>query len=830
MSNILLASNNAVDSGATWYGDQDSSPFVLTQLADPNFSKIWRKTPGTNADGNTVKFAVSLGTIARLNHLALCRHNLSEAAQIRVRAGLARLDLDFTDDTELTSPYLTFANGTGGTYTNEYGNIVTGACPRYECDRRYFENGLQWSEDLSNTVWATSIAKAYPDGKTVAFESTAIGQAGIYQLLQPTQSLYADTYEMKAQVRLVSGDGTFLFQIYDGQSFIQSSVKTATADWQWFSAPLVSNAAATFNNAYAYIMKGAASGVLQIRKVQVRRGLSNGKYRKTTTQRRYQRRGLVTESGNTNGLKWSTNFANAAWLIAASATKSTSPYLSPDGVNFMTRLTGHGTAGDYIYQDFAGGGTVQFAASVYFHLDAGADIALTLYLQWIGGTTSGSLSVSANARTGALGGTSVTGPATLLAAGVKDEGNGFYRLYIIGYGTDATNNAVRSAYQIGNSATGYIDVWGGQTEFTYVTSLIPTTTSAAARNTDTAKVEASTWVPYVLGGQVEGTVYTEAMVNEIKCDTLRGASTIQFSDAGGTNHIDLYAAYTANDNFQYSDVRATYGGVAEVDLLEAAAAKGAVSRMAMHWRPNDYTAYMNGQGMGQDVGSDTFSAFTVIDLMYQPTSTAFLRRIAFWMTGKTTADLQAMSNSGPSAIEYDSGWSDALQMTPYTQLPALWGYDYDIIKSFTDRAVEWIRVGIYDPAKTSSSTPFEIGRLFTGKVKMQPGVNPSYGLSDGWDDATTYAQTQSRRRIFNVLPKLRQVAFELGKLSLSEGDAAHEFDGTNGLSTEVLYLPDPSDEAKCQRYGFVGLMETLDALRWPLMNLRSKAYQITDKR
>jgi hypothetical protein len=45
MSNILLASNNAVDSGATWYGDQDSSPFVLTQLADPNFSKIWRKTP-----------------------------------------------------------------------------------------------------------------------------------------------------------------------------------------------------------------------------------------------------------------------------------------------------------------------------------------------------------------------------------------------------------------------------------------------------------------------------------------------------------------------------------------------------------------------------------------------------------------------------------------------------------------------------------------------------------------------------------------------------------------------------------------------------------------
>jgi hypothetical protein len=669
MSNILLASNNAVDSGATWYGDQDSSPFVLTQLADPNFSKIWRKTPGTNADGNMVKFAVSLATIARLNHLALCRHNFSDAAQIRVRAGTARLDVDFTDEAGLTSPYLTFSGGTNGTRTNEYGVMVSGTCPRYEHDRRLFENGVLSSEDLGPTGgWSSDSVYRYPDGQTVDFTKAS---SSVNQALTALRSLPAGTYEMKAQVRLVSGDGSFAFQLFDGQNFLLGSTNVATSDWKWFSSSLVSTGPGLAANSYAYILKQVAAGVLQIRRIQVRSGASNGKYTKTTNQRRYQR--------------------------------ATTP-------------------------------------------------------------------------------------------------------------------------------NGYIDVWGGQTEFTYVTSLIPTTTTAASRSTDTAKVEASTWVPYVLGGQIEGTVYTEAMVNEIKCDTLRGASTIQFSDAGGTNHIDLYAAYTANDNFQYSDVRATYGGVAEVDLLEAAAAKGAVSRMAMHWRPNDYTAYMNGQGMGQDVGSDTFSAFTVIDLMYQPTSTAFLRRIAFWMTGKTTADLQAMSNSGPSAIDYDSGWSDALQMTPYTQLPALWGYDYDIIKSFTDHSVEWIRVGIYDPAKTSSSTPFEIGRLFTGKVKLQPGVNPSYGLADSWDDATTYAQTQSRRRIFNVLPKLRQVAFELGKLSLSEGDAAHEFDGTNGLSTEVLYLPDPSDEAKCQRYGFVGLMETLDALRWPLMNLRSKAYQITDKR
>jgi hypothetical protein len=814
MSNILLASNNAVDSGATWYGDQDSSPFVLTQLADPNFSKIWRKTPSTNADGNTVKFHVSLGTIARLNHLALCRHNLSEAAQIRVRAGTARLDVDFTDDAGLTSPYITFGGGTNGTRTNEYGVMVSGTCPRYEHDRRYFANGFASSENMGPGYWGTAGAFCYPDGLTMAFEYAG---AITYQPLTALQSLNADTYEMKAQVRLVSGDGNFNFRLFNGNVFIDGARFTATPDWQWFSSPIVSPASSVAANAYGYIQKAVAAGVLQIRRVQIYRGSSGGKYWKTTTQRRYQRIGIITEGSNTNNLLRSSELDNAVWARSV-VTVTANTSVAPDGTTSMDRISG---GPGYIAQDVAMGGTTVRAGSVIFRSDASTSTSAVFYLVW-DGVVSQFVYVSFNPSTGAVIGSGVVG-ASLLAFGVKDLGNGFYRAYVIGQGSNASNTICRT--QLATNDTGTLTAWGAQQESTFVTSYIPTTSAAVTRSVDTAVVEPTTWVPYAWNA-AEGTVYHEVMADDIPADVpFREIQRIEVSGAG-TNIIRSHIFENAG---VYAAMNLYLAGVLTANLQSIALARSTAHRLATRYRASDYAFVVNGTVVGTSTAA-AVPAITSIDLMYSPNVTGYLRRVTIWPTGKSNADLQALTTSGPSAIDYDSGWSDALQMTPYTQLPALWGYDYDIIKSFTDRAAEWIRVGIYDPAKTSSSTPFEIGRLFTGKVKMQPGVNPSYGLSDGWDDATTYAQTQSRRRIFNVLPKLRQVAFELGKLSLSEGDAAHEFDGTNGLSTEVLYLPDPSDEAKCQRYGFVGLMETLDALRWPLMNLRSKAYQITDKR
>jgi hypothetical protein len=772
----------------------------------------------------------SLGTIARLNHLALCRHNLSEAAQIRVRAGTARLDVDFTDEAGLTSPYLTFSGGTNGTRTNEYGVMVSGTCPRYEHDRRLFENGVLSSEDLGPTGgWSSDSVYRYPDGQTVDFTKAS---SSVNQALTALRSLPAGTYEMKAQVRLVSGDGSFAFQLFDGQNFLLGSTNVATSDWKWFSSSLVTPGPSLSANSYAYILKQVAAGVLQIRRIQVRSGASNGKYTKTTNQRRYQRIGVITEAGATNSLLWSSDLTNAVWSNFGGCTIVSNNVVAPDGTTTMDTISASANS-QGVLQIITGGGTTRRAASVIFHKPSSTSTSARLVINWNTGGTLQQIDAYFNPSTGAFVNTVLTSTPTLLKAGVKDLGNGYFRAYVVGQGTDAANTKCNTYLLHEALGAGTIAAWGFQNEASFVTSYIPTTSAAVSRTTDATTLEATTWFPYAFNPS-EGTIYHEASIDEIgggSTSTLAG-SYILVRDGPATNAI--YSGLTSLNGTQQSlAVTVVAAGATTWQSVQTDVADGQVTRSAFRYRAGDWAAACNGAIAATGFGSSSTgvpSGLTSLEMMNQAAVTSYLRRVTIWPAGRSNAELQALTTSGPSAVDYDSGWSDVLQMTPYTQLPALWGYDYDIIKSFTDHSVEWIRVGIYDPAKTSSSTPFEIGRLFTGKVKLQPATNAEFGVADNWNDATSFLETQSRRKIFNVLPKLREVAFTFPVLSLAEGAALHEMDGANGISTEVLYLPDPSDEAACQRYGFVGLMQTLNPLQYPQFNARSKAYQIRDKR
>jgi hypothetical protein len=238
---------------------------------------------------------------------------------------------------------------------------------------------------------------------------------------------------------------------------------------------------------------------------------------------------------------------------------------------------------------------------------------------------------------------------------------------------------------------------------------------------------------------------------------------------------------------------------------------------------------VNGSAVLTDT-SASVPAITSIDLMNTPGATSYLRRITIWPTGKSNAELQALATSGPGAIDYDSGWDDVLQMSFTGDVPSTWGHDFDIIKAFANRAVEWVRVQLYDPAKVSTSYPFEIGRAFMGKHTVQPARNAEYGLANGWGERSTFTQAQDGRKFFNELARIREVAFAFPLLTHAEAAALHEMQGTGGIVEETLYLPDPDDEAECQRYGFVGLLQQLDPLRYPLFATRSAAFQIAKKR
>lgn len=813
MQNSVLSSKNRIDSSVSWYGSADGS-FPLTNMATAKFPQVWRHTPGTTAaDGHVSKFHFSLNPVARAGHLVFCRHNWGEGAQIRARVGTARLDVDFTDDAEVTSPYLTFGGGVNGTQTNEYGVMVAASCPRYEHDRRYYENGLLYSEDISQSAWATSSAgKIYPDGKTVDFP---IADTHLFQALP---GIYNDTYELKAQVRLLSGNGAFCFRVFNGVGFIVGATHTASTEWQWFSSSINSGAASS--SSFFSLLKLAAAGVLQIRKLQIRRGASS-QYRKTTTQRRYQRIGLVTEAGATNSLQRSSEFNSAPWTnsgLVVTANTAT----APDGTVSMDTIATPGGTGT-VFQNLSLGGTTQRAASVFFYAPASTSTLVALIIIWDGGGSLQHVRCNFNAATGAFISSPAVG-ATLRAAGVKDCGGGFYRAYVVGVGTHAPNTTVQTSIELSGAASQVV-VWGAQNEATYVTTHIPTVGAAVTRTVDTAQIEPVTWVPYVWNG-AEGTLYHEARPDEIGADAVREGSYVVASGAALNN---IFSAMRSSPPDYFGFVQA--GGTSYTSAA-APVTPGGTMRAAYRYRSNDWKFSVNGALLADAGGSSTAQsvpAITSVDLMRTPNATCYLRRVTIWPSGKSNSDLQALTTSGPSAIEYDSGWDDVMQMSFSGDVPTLWGQEYDVPKTFSERAVEWVRVGLYDPAKSSTTDKFECGRVFMGKLTLQPAVNPEVGLADGWIDRDTSTETEDAQEFFVERARPREVAFSM-TLTLAEGRKMHEMLGSGGVVEETLYLSDPDDEADCQRFGFVGRMKKLDPLAYPLLERRGISVQIRKKR
>jgi len=820
LANIVVSAGNNINTGVSWYGNADAAA-PLSNLANAYFSKYWAYSPGSNGDGNLVAFGFSLNPVARASHVAFCRHNLGEAAQIRLRAGLSRLDLDFTDEAELTSPYVTFGGGTNGTRTNEYGVLVSGSCPRNEHDRRYFDNGFKYSEDIAQADWLESGGcKKYSDGKTVAFEKV---DAELYQVLP---QLYNDSYELRWQVRLVSGNGDFAFKVYNGTSNVLGATLTATSEWKWLDSLIATGANTVAGN--ASIIKKTAAGVFQVRRMQIRRGASGGRYRKTTTQRRYQRIGLITEAAATNSLLRSAELDDAAWT-KLSVTVTPNSAVAPDGTTSMDRVTA-ASSGE-VYQAITAGGTTARATSVFFRKDPSAAGTVSLRLAWVTGGVTQQLHCTFNPTTGEFVSSGVvTGTPTLKAAGVRDIGGGYFRAYLMGVGTDAANT--QSQTNIAVEAAGYVDAWGVQNEADCVTTYIPTTTAAVTRTVDTAVVEPATWVPYAWNAG-EGTIYHEARLDEIGADIAREGSYV-FATGSGSTSIRSYMSYLAGTagGSHYHEIYDS-GGALQYRSTPTTVALGATVRMAYRYRLNDWAFALNGSILGSAVGSPSalaVPAVTAINLMANAKTTAYLRRFTLWPSGKANADLQALTTSGPSAIDVDTGWDDALQMSMAGDVPTLWGHDYDVIKTFTDRAVEWVRVALYDPAKTSSSTPFECGRVFMGKLTLQPASNPEYGLGDGWIERSSVSESEDGQQFFTERARQREVAFSLPFLTHAEGAKLHEMQGSGGIVEETLYLPDPDDEAACQRYGFVGRLQKLDPLMYPLFATRANAMQIRKKR
>ena len=128
---------------------------------------------------------------------------------------------------------------------------------------------------------------------------------------------------------------------------------------------------------------------------------------------------------------------------------------------------------------------------------------------------------------------------------------------------------------------------------------------------------------------------------------------------------------------------------------------------------------------------------------------------------------------------------------------------------------------------TNAAGYVQIGRLFAGGG-LQPEYNAAYGLKDSWIDNSELIETDSGYTLAYLKRRRRAVSFALPWISHDEAALVHEIQRRQGLWGEVLYLPDPSNQTKNQRYGFIGRLAELSAIDYPYYNRRTVGFSLKE--
>lgn len=507
--------------------------------------------------------------------------------------------------------------------------------------------------------------------------------------------------------------------------------------------------------------------------------------------------GLLREKASTNMLLYSSQFDDPAWKVSieTGSTITANAAQAPDGA--MTAdvyVRGNTTNFAYAPQQLVGDASQALTFSVWMRVGAAGANSVQLSISDINLATLNSANftltgewqrLSFSVNTGALSNTGFIGVGFLLSPGQT------------------------------------VQLWGAQLEVgSFATSYIPTAGTAVTRSADSYISSGASFAGWYTQGP--GTLYVEfSSGSTLACvaASLDNATTDEevgiYSDAGS-----LFA-FTRD------------GGVVQSSLnCSAAPPIGGFSKLAIAYAANDAAAVVNGGALVVDATGTlpTPTQLTIGDYPSTAPLNGCIKRITYWPERLTNSELQAITTDGPDAIGGTTGWLDALQFTFNADIPDDWGDRYAAIGMLAaaDFDAQYLTVEIDDTANVDGYV--QIGQLFAGEC-FQPAYNASRdGFGNAREDLSSAAETAAGVR-FGIDRRRRRVArFALKFLNdPTEADRIHELQDTVGTLGDVVYIPDPADMAKSQRYGFLGYMRTLGALEYPLPLKASVPFEIAEK-
>lgn len=518
--------------------------------------------------------------------------------------------------------------------------------------------------------------------------------------------------------------------------------------------------------------------------------------------------GLAVEGGTTNLLD-TLDFDDTYWTKVALTVSAGA--VAPDGTTSF-RITRAAdvesviTTGETIADD-----TAVHVQTLFVGKDA-TQTGLLFRLALVGGTAvTGSFFF--NPVTGV-----VTANETPFGFNVKDWGD-FWRLELAvqNNGTGNTTAALQF-FMHTSGGLGYMDFFWPQLESK---SFASSPVAAAATSTaDVATITGSNFSG--AHSATAGTLYAEFDV----CTTVAGTRPIISMDNNSANErFELYASGT-DLKFKVVD-----GGSTVVDMTIGTIAANTFYKVAVAWAANDFAASLSGAA----VVTDTSGTLPTVDRMRIGANQAgdylngHVRRFARWLTRRTNAELQSLATTGPEALGYDTGWQNALQMTFHGDTPTNWGEQYPLIATFDATTVRYGTVEIEDTANPDGYV--ELGQLFVAGG-FQPGEerNAEYqGFGDGRTDLSTSVKSVGGQKYSTARRRPRTVDFNFPILTQAEGDHLDEMMAEVGTTEDVLYVPDPADAAKSQRYGFLGTLRELTPLEYPFFDKRAMPLRLEQK-
>lgn len=220
--------------------------------------------------------------------------------------------------------------------------------------------------------------------------------------------------------------------------------------------------------------------------------------------------------------------------------------------------------------------------------------------------------------------------------------------------------------------------------------------------------------------------------------------------------------------------------------------------------------------------SDALAASTKVIVDHGSAKSARVMKI-IWHNASSAATVtwSRGTSSGGSEVA-TSGSVDAWRFTPRRYD----GRDHEIVIVLSAASsARYDLIEIVDTANPDGY--FEAAQLWIGPVDFTPTYNAAYGLKDRQITYSGKERSPAGMLWTNQQRSVRGVSFALEALTLSAGEDLHELARYVGTTEQVGYLPDLSDHAALQRYGFTGTLDEMSDLDYPYHRRRSMPLRMT---